>query len=449
MRRITLRTISLLALLSAAGVTQAQREAEPEPRERAIAVDSDARSDAAIERRIRSILDTTIGAGDIKIDVDAGVVTLTGVVPEAELVDEAEALAVRVEGVVTVRNELTLDPSVEERLDPAIERFKARIATAIAFLPLLGIALLLFALFVLAGWWVGRLRGLWARLAPNVFIADVLRQVVRLLFIGLGLFFALDLLGATALLGTLLGAAGILGLAVGFGIRDAIENYIASILLSIRQPFRPNDHVIIENHEGHVIRLTSRATIIMTLGGNHVRIPNANVFKGIIVNYSHNPDRRFDFMLGVDADSDIDAALGVGLRALRGLPFVLRNPEPQAWIHEVGDSNVLLWFGAWIDQRQTDFAKARSEAIRLTKLALEESGFSLPEPIYRLRMDARSPAAAPLPEAPAGDDAVRATVVKSTQPGDASRQSAVPEKVAQERAEFNKEDLLDPAAPTE
>ena len=65
-----------------------------------------------------------------------------------------------------------------------------------------------------------------------------------------GVVVALDILGATALLSTILGAAGIVGLAIGFAVRDTVENFIASILLSIRQPFRPNDAIEIEGDRG-------------------------------------------------------------------------------------------------------------------------------------------------------------------------------------------------------
>src|SRR3546814_11391197 len=71
-------------------------------------------------------------------------------------------------------------------------------------------------------------------------------------------------------------------------------------MLSRRQPFRANDHVVIEGHEGRVVRLTSRATILMTLEGNHLRIPNSTVFKAVILNYTRNPERRFDFELGIE-----------------------------------------------------------------------------------------------------------------------------------------------------
>ena len=95
----------------------------------------------------------------------------------------------------------------------------------------------------------------------------------------LGLVAALQILEATALLGAVLGGAGVIGIALGFAVRDTVDNYVSSLMLSLRQPFRANDHVVIEGHEGRVIRLTSRATILMTLDGNHLRIPNSTVFK--------------------------------------------------------------------------------------------------------------------------------------------------------------------------
>src|SRR5690606_23177807 len=103
---------------------------------------------------------------------------------------------------------------------------------------------------------------------PNVFLAELAAGAIRFVFVVTGLVVALDLLGAGALLGAVLGGAGVIGIALGFAMRDTIENYVASLMLSLRQPFRANDHVRIEQMEGRVVRLTSRATVLMTLDGN-------------------------------------------------------------------------------------------------------------------------------------------------------------------------------------
>ncbi len=82
------------------------------------------------------------------------------------------------------------------------------------------------------------------------------------------------------------------------------DNYVSSLVLSLRQPFRAGDHAVIASHEGRVARMTSRATILVTLDGNHLRIPNSIVFKAVILHYTRNPERRFEFDLGIDANDD-------------------------------------------------------------------------------------------------------------------------------------------------
>jgi len=74
----------------------------------------------------------------------------------------------------------------------------------------------------------------------------------------LGLVLALNLLGATALVGAVLGSAGVIGLVAGFAFKDIAENYMAGILLSLRRPFAPDDHLVVDRFEGKVIALTSR-----------------------------------------------------------------------------------------------------------------------------------------------------------------------------------------------
>ena len=440
---------TILVVLLAHHPARAQEDSDQSTLDSPIVIASDKQSDAAIADRVRSIFEEIGEFNTIRIEVNAGVVTLRGTTLDLETASDALRLAGRVDGVVTVLDEINQEASIKETLAPAMDRLGQRLEDTLVLMPLFGVALLALLLFVVVGFWIARLTSLWTKIAPNAFIADLLRQIVRLGFIVAGVVIALDIIGAAALLGTLLGAAGIVGLAVGFAVRDTIENYVASIMLSLRQPFRPNDHVRIEKHEGHVIRLTSRATILMTLDGNHVRIPNSSVFKGIIVNYTRNPERMFEFRLGVDADSNVKQALALGVETMGKLEYVLFDPSPVAWVEDVGDSNVVLWFGGWIDQRVTDFKKARGEAIRLTKQALETAGFTLPEPIYRLRLDDAEPPGPALAETSSDSSEIFKGSSESPKVGEALKGSAIAQKVAAEREEDHTQDLLDSSAPSE
>lgn len=346
-----------------------------------------AQKDNEIRQRINGIFSEIEGLQAVNVSVSQGVVTLTGETANEKKAQQAINLTNRLTDVVTVDDNINRTLDVQENVSTVYQGLKAQLENLVKALPLLLVGIVIFALVTWFGSWLSNRKRMWQRLTPNPFVAELLSQTVKVIFIIFGLILGLSLIGAETILGTLLGGAGVIGIAVGFAVKDTIENYIASLMLSIRQPFRARDQVVINGQEGIVVRLTSRATILMTLDGNQLRIPNAEVFKGTILNYTKNPERRFTFELGVDANDDPLAAIKVGLDAIGTLAFVLDEPKAIAVIINVGDSNIVLEFQVWVDQSETDFAKARSIAIRETKHALENEGFSLPEPIYRLRFN--------------------------------------------------------------
>ncbi|KAA9010076.1 mechanosensitive ion channel family protein [Histidinibacterium aquaticum] len=377
-----------------------------------IAAVSDGVTDAAVERRIREILAELGGYEDVTVSVAEGIVTLQGTTTSAPEVTSLGELAQRVEGVVAVKNEVTETADIARRLNPAMDRFRTRVESVLIALPLVLIAAAIFAVIVGIGFALARLRRPWDRIAPNAFIADVYRAVIRVVFVIVGLVVALDVLNATALLSTILGAAGIIGLAVGFAVRDTVENFIASIMLSIRQPFGPNDVVEINGDQGKVIRLTSRATILLNFDGNQIRIPNATVFKSRIVNFSANPEMRFMLTIGVDLMSDLAEAKRLALQTVQGLPFTLESPAPMVWLGEITDSGVEVVATGWIDQRENSLLLARSEALRQVKRAFAAAGIEMPNTTYTIVQAGESAPAAPAPSAesePATLDAVAET----------------------------------------
>ncbi|MCE8006340.1 mechanosensitive ion channel family protein [Aestuariivita sp.] len=415
----------------------AQDESQPTG---TIAVEDSAVQDAAIAVRIRDILTELGGYSDVTVTVTSGIVTFRGTTLDTASAARLNELAGRVEGVVAIENDVTETTDVVERLNPAMDRFRARLAQFVAFLPLAAVAVAAFLLVVFAGLVIARMRQPWDRLAPNAFIADIYRQILRLAFMIGGLVVALDILGATALLSTILGAAGIVGLAIGFAVRDTVENFIASIMLSIRQPFAPNDTVEIEGDIGKVIRLTSRATILLSFDGNHIRIPNATVFKSRIVNYSRNDERRFLIDLGVAYDTDLAAAQALALDTVKALPFTLESPEPSVWIEELGDSAVIIKVAGWIAQHETSYLKARSEAWRMCMAAFDTEGIVMPETTLRVlgvgSYGTDQETAFPVPPAPQAEPDLRPQDVQ------ASDEAALERIVNAEREELSEDDLL-------
>ena len=352
-----------------------------------------AASDAQIETRLQATVDQIEAFKNVTVHVNDGVVRLSGETARMEAAEKVAAMVARFEGVVYVDNQITVESDVESRVKPALTRVKEYLTGALQKLPTLAVAMAVVLAFWLFGHLVTRWEAPFRRLGVNRLLQNLIRQFLRKGIFLLGLLLALDILDITALVGALLGTAGVVGLVLGFAFKDIVENYLAGLLLSIRRPFDLFDLVRIESHEGRVTRLTASELILMTLDGNHVRIPNATVFKSFVYNYSINPRRRFDFNVGVGLSEDLVDVQAHGCGALRQMAGVMDEPEPFMIVEDLGDFSVLVRFFGWVDQRRADFAKVRGEAIRRVKLALEKAGVEMPEPAQTIRLRRIDPAA--------------------------------------------------------
>lgn len=441
--------LCLMAPLALAQLPGPDEPADPTP---AIQTPPPAATDADIQARITDIFAEIDSLRRVTVKVNHGVVTLTGDVSSTAADTRAEELALRVSGVVTVENQIERRLAVDDSTGSLFGDSSGRLQKLYRALPLYGVSLAVFLVIALLGHLIASWRGFWRLLLPNPFLVELVSGAFRIVALLVALVMAMNVLGATTLMGTILGGAGVIGLAIGFSVRDTLENYISSIMLSVRQPFRANEHVVIDGNEGKVIRLTSRSTILMTLDGNHLRIPNTIVFKAVILNYTRNPERRFEFDLGVDAADDPVAAMQLGLDRLKAMPFVLNDPEPEAFIQTVGDSNIVLRFMGWVNQTKTNFFKGRGLAISATKDALESAGFTLPEPIYRLRFDSKVEDAlkgSPAENTPPTPATPPKKSVDTREASDVAADTTINEKVAAERAQSSEQDLLDEQSPVE
>ncbi len=342
--------------------------------------------DSLIQAQLESVFSNVEGLRDVQVEVKSQVVTLRGESSSEKVIERAEQLARDSKGVVFVENRIRKPTQVDERVKPALDRMKERFLDWLVQAPLLLIALLIVAGFVFASRFIQRVQRPFQWIESQL-VRDIVQRIIGTMVIAVGVLIALELLDLTALVGAVFGAAGAAGIILGFAFRDIIENYLASIILSVRRPFSKNDHVLIDSHEGKVLRLTSRDTILMTLEGNHLRLPNAVVFKAKILNYTRNPLRRFDFSVGLGVDEDISGAIRLGQSTLDSTPGVCDVPPPFARVEELGDSNVALRYFCWVDQREADWFKVRSEAIRRTKVALDAAGVDMPVPTYQVNLN--------------------------------------------------------------
>jgi small-conductance mechanosensitive channel len=386
--------------------------------------------DVALRERIDRILSQIESFDDLEVTVDAGVVHLTGQAYDSEVAEQAVELVRSLDGVIYVDNQVRDVTAVRARVSPALVDLRDRGRAIVDRLPLAVIGIVLVVVVWLLSGAIARFIS--GRILPGRPLLEVLvTRIVRGVVVLGAIVLAFDLLGVSGMVGGVLGTVGVAGIAVGFAFQDIVENLLAGFMLGLQQPFAQNDVVRIGEHEGKVVRLTLRETVLMTLEGNHLRVPNAVVYKSASLNFTKNPLRRFDFTVGLGMDVVLADALALARETLLQVEGVLEDPGPSTIIDAIGDSAMQVRFYGWLDQRSHDFFAVRSESIRQIKRAFEAREYDMPEPIYRVQMSQFPPTRAAHSE-PSGT----ATPVYAGDPIDG--------QIEAERASQTDPDLLQP-----
>jgi small-conductance mechanosensitive channel len=337
-------------------------------------------SDEAIATRILTILEATGWYEAPEVAVQEGVVFLDGLADTQEQRRWAGTLAQSIEGVVAVVNRFEVTGDVNatfERAGDEVAQFGRRVIAAI---PLVLLSIVILTAAWLASWLVEIVarRLLRNRIGSPLLLA-VMTRTISIPVLLLGIYFVLRVAGLTQLALTVLGGTGVAGIIIGFAFRDIAENFLASLLLSMRNPFRKGDLIEVAGHTGVVDNLNTRSTVLQTLDGNEVQIPNATVFKSTIKNYSSIASRRAEFMVGIGFDSSTARAQGLIADVLHDHPAVLDTPEPLVLVDSLGDATVNLRVLYWFDSATYSPAKINSALLRQTKNLLLKAGIELPD----------------------------------------------------------------------
>ncbi len=179
---------------------------------------------------------------------------------------------------------------------------------------------------------------------------------------------------------------GIAGFTIGFALQDIAKNFIAGILLLIRQPFKIGDAVEISDFQGTVQDISIRDTSIKTFDGELVILPNADVLANPIKNYSGLKQRRRAVKIGLGYEEDIDRAKRVFIDAISSVPGVSKEPAPSVIVMELGDSALMMTAFFWFDQVSSDLFTVHSAAVQAISEAANREGITLPYPVQTIRL---------------------------------------------------------------
>ena len=271
-------------------------------------------------------------------------------------------------------------------LNEVVAKLDGWLDAAVLMLPNLAAAVLI----LVASWIVARvLSGVTARVlkrtTPYLEINRFLTGLVYMAVMAGGTFVALGVLQLDKTVTSLVAGAGILTLVAGLAFQDLASNFIAGLLLQLRQPFKSGALIRTNDFYGVVEHINLRATVLRTLTGQRVYIPNKDVFNQAIENFTATGRRRVDVPVGISYGDDLERARDIAIAAVEAVPGREPDRPVELFYEGFGDSSINFVVRFWIPfSSEPEYLEARSQAVRRIKQAFDAQDVTIPFPIRTL-----------------------------------------------------------------
>jgi len=190
------------------------------------------------------------------------------------------------------------------------------------------------------------------------------------------LFIVLHLLGVK--ITALLGAAGIVGIAIGFASQTSMSNLISGLFMISEKPFEIGDVIKMGGTVGIVLSIDLLSVKIRTFDNQYIRIPNEKLLGSELTNVTRFPIRRMDINLSVAYKTDVNHLKTVLLELAAANPYCLDEPEPLIVFTKFGDSGLEFLFGIWF--YKTDYLSLKNAIMQEIKERFDREGIEIPFP---------------------------------------------------------------------
>ncbi|WP_405212070.1 mechanosensitive ion channel family protein [Dokdonia sp. Asnod2-E02] len=271
------------------------------------------------------------------------------------------------------------------------EAFKNAADNFIDQLPQITTGILIIVIGVLIAGWIGRFaRKRISERTDDPLMSKFLGTAIKYLVIVITIMLALRAAGLGGVATGILTAAGASAVVLGFAFKDIGENFIAGIILAFNRPFDVDDTVMVGSNFGKVKTLDLRYTKLKTFDGKDVYIPNSDVLTEPVTNYTEDGFYRWDFVIGIAYEDNIEGAKETVLRALEDEPNVINDDVHENFVieDELATSTVNLKVFFWVDTK--DFRKqamiTKGNVVRKVKEALEDNGYYMPADIQEIKL---------------------------------------------------------------
>lgn len=251
---------------------------------------------------------------------------------------------------------------------------------AIGYLPKIALAILVFLIFYVFANFIKKFSTRFYRkfFKKKPEAISIISSIIYFLFLLMGAFLSLEVLGLESVLSKILAGAGVVGIVAGFAFKDIASNAFAGFLLNVQRPFKEGDWVTIDNTFGTILNIGWITTSIKTIAGQEVFVPNQLIYNNTFTNFSTFGKRRVIFKSGVSYGDDLDLVKKCALEEVNKVSAVLKNEVIDFYFTDIGSSTYNFEVRFWVKfTHQKDYLSAMNEIIIRIKKRFEQEDISL------------------------------------------------------------------------
>ncbi|MCK0128324.1 mechanosensitive ion channel family protein [Erythrobacter sp. F6033] len=211
-------------------------------------------------------------------------------------------------------------------------------------------------------------------------LRNLIETIVKLGTWILGLMIAAIVLFPDLTPSSLIAGLGIGAVAIGFAFQDIFENFLAGVLIMIREKMRIGDVIECEGIVGKVEHITLRETHIRKLSGEVTVVPNSILFKNPVEILTDKDQRRHDVVIGVSYDTDLDEAAEVIRKSVSAVEEVDTEKGVDIFAQEFNSSSVDFLVRWWSGSTPRSGWESKDKVVRAIKRGLDDAGIEIPFP---------------------------------------------------------------------
>lgn len=268
--------------------------------------------------------------------------------------------------------QVDLNPSL------AIEKLDSWVDGIVALFPNIVMALIVFIAFFVTAKVIRRIVFKTFKSRDRANLGEVLGGFVKWAILIFGSLIAATIIVPTLNPADLIAGLGVSSVAIGFAFKDILQNWLAGLLILLRQPFEIGDQIEASGFTGTVTHIETRATIVKTYDGQRAVIPNSDIYTNAVLVKTGEAQRRSQYDIGIGYADDIDEACEIIKNAISGIDGVETDPKPEAFVWDLAASWVTIRARWWTDTKRGDIVANRADILRAVKYALDEASIDMP-----------------------------------------------------------------------